>query len=287
MVIMAFFFTAVASYIVGLVGSSNSPVSGMTMSCILLTGGIIFLAGYNGKAGMIAALGVAGIICTVAASAGDMCNDLKTGYLIGASPRYQQIMAILGVVAAAFVLAPIMTVLHEGSINNGTGGIGGRDLPAPQAALFASLVNGFFGDVHLPWNMVTWGVIVGLLILIIDVILERNKSSVRMHIMPVAVGIYLPLGLSVPIVLGGLVHHFLRGKTLEKTEYFQNQGILAASGLIAGESIMGVIIGSLAYLEVKSWHMGDSIGNLWMDLLSALAVILTCIWIHRRSMRVK
>lgn len=285
MVILAFFFTAVASYIVGLVGSSNSPVSGMTISCILLTGGIIHLAGYSGQAGMIATLGVAGIICTVAASAGDMCNDLKTGYLIGASPRYQQIMGILGVLAAAFVLAPIMTVLHEGSINNGTGGIGGRDLPAPQAVLFASLVNGFFGEVHLPWNMVAWGLIVGVTILIADILLERQESTIRLHIMPVAVGIYLPLGLSVPIFLGGLIHHCLRGKTGEETEYVQNQGILTASGLIAGESLMGVILGSLAYLEIKSLHFDEWIGNMGTDILSAVAVIGACFWIHWRAMR--
>ncbi|MGC9329257.1 MAG: OPT family oligopeptide transporter, partial [Candidatus Hinthialibacter sp.] len=225
MIVMAFFFTAVASYIVGLVGNSNSPVSGMTISTILLTGGIIYLAGFSGTDGMIATLGVAGVICCVACTSGDVCNDLKTGYMIGASPRNQQIMQIIGVLAASFILAPIMTVLHEGSINNGTGGIGGRDLPAPQAVLFSSLVNGFFGDVSLPWSMVVWGVIIGFIILFIDILLERSESKFRLHIMPVAVGIYLPFGLSVPIFLGGLVHHFLKGRTAQESEDNRGRGV--------------------------------------------------------------
>ncbi len=282
---MAFFFTAVASYIVGLVGSSNSPVSGMTISSILLTGGIIYLAGYTGEAGMIASLGVAGIICCVTCTAGDVCNDLKTGYLIGASPRRQQIMEVLGVFVASFVLVPIMTVLHQGSINNGTGGIGGSELPAPQAVLFASLVNGFFGDAHLPWNMVLWGVIVGLGLLIADVFLERKGSHFRLYIMPVAIGIYLPLGLSVSILLGGLIHHFLKGKTPEVTEKVQNQGVLVASGLIAGESIMGVVLGFLAYMEYKAWTLGETIGDVGMDILSVSVLLGISIWMYRRSMR--
>lgn len=285
MVVLAFFFTAVASYIVGLVGSSNSPVSGMTISSILLTGGLIYLAGYSGTDGMIATLGVAGIICCVACTSGDVCNDLKTGYLIGASPRYQQIMQILGVGIAAFALAPVMTVLHEGSINNGTGGIGGSELSAPQAVLFASLVNGFFGNAHLPWNMVLWGVVIGIALLIADTILERKGTQFRLFIMPVAIGIYLPLGLSTSIFLGGLLHYCLRGNTPEETENYQNQGVLAASGLIAGESIMGVVLGFLAYLNLKSWKLGESIGEIWSDAISIAVLLLVVVWTLRTSRR--
>ena len=146
MSVMSFFFAAVASYIVGLVGNSNSPVSGMTITAVLATGGLIYLFGFTGTGAIVATLGVAGIVCCVACTSGDVCNDLKTGFLVGASPRNQQVMQIIGVLVAAFVMAPVLTILHEGSLKRGTGGIGGEELAAPQAALFASLVNGFFGD---------------------------------------------------------------------------------------------------------------------------------------------
>ncbi|MCP4171917.1 MAG: oligopeptide transporter, OPT family, partial [Fuerstiella sp.] len=132
MLVMSFFFAAVASYIVGLVGNSNSPVSGMTITAVLGTGGLLMLFGFGGTAGIVATLGVAGVVCCVACTAGDVCNDLKTGHLVGASPRSQQIMQVIGVVTAAFVMAPVMTILHQGSLLNGTGGIGSKDLPAPQ-----------------------------------------------------------------------------------------------------------------------------------------------------------
>ena len=140
MVIMAFFFTAVASYIVGLVGNSNSPVSGMTITAVLFTGGLLYVFGFSGKEGMIATLGVAAIVCCAACTSGDVCNDLKTGQIVGASPFRQQIMQIIGVGVASLVMAPIMQLLHE----NTPGGIGGRELSAPQAGLFASLAKGFW-----------------------------------------------------------------------------------------------------------------------------------------------
>ena len=147
---MAFFFTAVASYIVGLVGNSNSPVSGMTITAVLFTGGLLYIFGFSGTEGMIATLGVAAIVCCAACTSGDVCNDLKTGQIVGASPYRQQIMQIAGVAVASLVMAPIMQLLHE----NTPGGIGGRELAAPQAGLFASLAKGFFGDGVLPWDMV-------------------------------------------------------------------------------------------------------------------------------------
>ncbi|MBN2325714.1 MAG: OPT/YSL family transporter, partial [Candidatus Omnitrophica bacterium] len=158
-------------------------------------------------------------------------------------------------------------------------------LPAPQAVLFSSLVNGFFGDVSLPWNMVVWGVIIGFIILIIDTLLEQNESKFRLHIMPVAVGIYLPFGLSVPIFLGGLVHHFLKGRSAQESEDNRGRGVLAASGLIAGESIMGVLLGVLAYLEIKSWHLGDWFGDVGMDALSVLVLLLVVLWMFFLSKR--
>ena len=139
MLIMTFFFTAVASYIVGLVGNSNSPVSGMTITAVLFTGGLLYILGFEGVSGMTATLGVAAIVCCAACTSGDVCNDLKTGHMIGSSPFRQQIMQILGVAVASLIMAPILQLLHE----NTPGGIGGRELSAPQASLFAELTKGF------------------------------------------------------------------------------------------------------------------------------------------------
>ena len=154
MIVMAFFFTAVASYIVGLVGNSNSPVSGMTITAVLFTGGLLLLFGFSGMEGMVATLGVAAIVCCAACTSGDVCNDLKTGALVGASPFRQQIMQVLGVAAASLVMAPVLQLLH----NNTPGGIGGRELSAPQATLFKSLVEGFSGRAICPgtWWVSVW-----------------------------------------------------------------------------------------------------------------------------------
>ncbi len=252
MLVMSFFFAAVASYIVGLVGNSNSPVSGMTITAVLGTGGLLMLFGFGGTAGIVATLGVAGVVCCVACTAGDVCNDLKTGHLVGASPRSQQIMQVIGVVTAAFVMAPVMTILHQGSLLNGTGGIGSKDLPAPQAGLFASLADGFFGESTLPKEMVLIGMVVGVIILIIDGFLCRRNSTVRLHVMPVAVGIYLPFGLAVPIVLGGVIRSLVdRGDKTETGDH-THRGILMTSGLIAGESLIGVALGIVAWLGMST-----------------------------------
>ena len=134
MLLMGFFFTAVASYIVGLMGNSNSPVSGMTITAVLVAGGMLYLFNFSGMDAMVATLGIAAIVCCVACTSGDVCNDLKTGAMVGAAPFRQQMMQILGVFVAAFVMAPVLTLLHQ----NTEGGIGGKELSAPQASLFKS-----------------------------------------------------------------------------------------------------------------------------------------------------
>lgn len=300
MVTMSFFFTAVASYIVGLVGNSNSPVSGMTITAVLATGLLIFLFGYRGEEAMIATLGVAGVVCCVACTAGDACNDLKTGLLVGASPRNQQLLQILGVVAAAFVMSPVMTVLHEGSLASGTGGIGGTELPAPQASLFASLAEAFFGKGSIPVDMVVAGVVCGVLILIGDVVLQYSKRSFRLHIMPVAVGIYLPLSLSVPILLGGLLNWVIVRGAARRGEARKTSAVkcavLIASGLIAGESLIGVGWGVTTYLGRRPWDgdvlLADALGipsaalHTWLfDPLSVGLLLCACAWIYVRALR--
>ena len=252
MLVLGFFFTAVASYIVGLVGNSNSPVSGMTITAVLVAGGMLYLFQYTGTNGMVATLGIAGIVCCIACTSGDVCNDLKTGSLVGASPFRQQIMQILGVGIASLVMAPVLTLLHTQT----PGGIGGDELAAPQAQLFASLAKGFFGEATpenaLPWDFIGWGVGVGLVILVIDWFLKKNDSSFRMYLMPIAVGMYLPFGLAVPILVGGLIAYlYSRGVAEQDTDRVLHRGILFSSGVIAGEALTAVGLAMLAVFGIK------------------------------------
>ena len=279
MVVMAFFFTAVASYIVGLVGNSNSPVSGMTITAVLFTGGLLYIFGFSGTEGMVATLGVAAIVCCAACTSGDVCNDLKTGQLVGASPYRQQIMQIIGVGVASLVMAPIMQLLHE----NTPGGIGGRELAAPQAGLFASLANGFFGDGDLPWDMVSMGAVLGIFILLGDSFLEKNKSSFRLHLMPVAVGMYLPFGLSTPILLGGLMAYLIdkQNKTDLEPDILLQNGILVSSGLIAGESLMGIILAFIAGAGIKSLNLG--LDPTLINIATIFSVLVFGIWFFKES----
>ena len=279
MIVMAFFFTAVASYIVGLVGNSNSPVSGMTITAVLFTGGMLYIFGFSGTEGMIATLGVAAIVCCAACTSGDVCNDLKTGQIVGATPYRQQTMQIAGVAVASLVMAPIMQLLHE----NTPGGIGGRELAAPQAGLFASLAKGFFGDGVLPWNMVLIGCVLGIIILVIDSILESKDSNFRLHLMPVAVGIYLPFGLSTPILIGGVMAHFIlsENKTKEEPDNILQRGILLSSGLIAGESLMGILLAFIAGAGIKNLSL-DIDPNITSGLTFIIAIV-TVYWIYIQS----
>ena len=276
MIIMAFFFTAVASYIVGLVGNSNSPVSGMTITAVLFTGGLLYVFGFSGTEGMVATLGVAAIVCCAACTSGDVCNDLKTGQIVGASPYKQQIMQIAGVAVASLVMAPIMQLLHETT----PGGIGGRELAAPQAGLFASLANGFFGDGTLPWNMVAIGSVLGILILAGDSFLESNNSKFRLHLMPVAVGMYLPFGLSTPILIGGLLAHFILSEDNSEgdPDSVLQKGVLLSSGLIAGESLMGILLAFIAGAGIQSLSPGLD-PNL-VTGLTLIAAVGTIWWLY-------
>lgn len=238
MVAMSFFFTAVASYIVGLVGNSNSPVSGMTITAVLFTGALMLVFGFSGTEGMVATLGVAAIVCCAACTSGDVCNDLKTGQLVGATPRRQQMMQIGGVFVGSLVMAPVLQLLHD----NIPGGIGGKELSAPQAGLFAGLARGFFGEGSpLPWDLIGIGVVIAIVVMIADYALERRSAEFRLHLMPLAVGMYLPFGIEPPLLAGGLLAHFLAdGAKHTDADKKLARGVLFASGIIAGESLTGV-----------------------------------------------
>jgi putative OPT family oligopeptide transporter len=249
MLLASLFFVAVSSYIVGLVGSSNNPVSGMTIITVLFASVILLLFRLTGTQGILATLGVAGVVCCAACTAGDISQDLKTGYLVRATPKFQQIAQIIGVLVSAFIIAPILIVLHN-AYGIGTGEP--EALSAPQASLFASLTTAIFTGKPLPWTMIIIGIGIGIGLICIDQILIRKKSSFRAYVMPTAVGIYLPLGLSFPIAIGGLISLIVR-KSVKNEEPALHRGVLFSSGLIAGEAIMGIII---AFLIVGQERLG-------------------------------
>lgn len=235
MLIASLFFVAVSSYICGLVGSSNNPISGMTICALMFSSVVLLILGMSGTAGILGALGVASIVCCAAATGGDTSQDLKTGHLVGATPVKQQVAQFAGIVVPIFTIAPVLTLLHN-AYGIGTDAPGA--LRAPQATLFASIAQGLFGDSDLPWNMVGIGVVVAIGLLVVDGFLKRSGSRFRAHVMPVAVGIYLPIALMVPIFLGGLISHQLKNRSEAATR----NGVLIASGLIAGEAIAGILI---------------------------------------------
>ncbi len=263
MVTACFFFVGVASYIVGLVGNSNSPVSGMTITAVLATGGVLFLAGYTGMQGMVATLGVAAVVCCAACTAGDICNDVKTGAIVGATPWRQQQIQLVGVVVAALVMAPVLQLLDDAY------GIGSRELAAPQASLFASLARGFFGDESLPWGLVSLGAAIGSAVLAVDAGLARRGAGMRLHLMPIAVGMYLPLGLSLPILIGGLIGSFARRGGSEGAAAAEG-GVLFASGAVAGEALVGVGIAALAALGVERLAWGGA----WQGLGAGVVALI-------------
>lgn len=252
MVIMGFFFVAVSSYVVGLVGSSNNPVSGMTICTVLFTALLMVVFGMTGMQGLIATMLVAGVVCVAACTAGDISQDLKTGYLVGATPRNQQIGQFIGIIAPAFFMPFFLSLLlnaygfvglEAGEVVGGTAGE--VPLRAPQATLFASLTNTIFTGQALPWDMIGIGAIIGVALIIIDVFLKRANSSFRTHVMPVAVGLYLPLSLDLPIFIGGIIKSIVKrlaGKDFEEADH---RGVLTSSGFIAGEALTGVIVAGL------------------------------------------
>lgn len=235
MLVAALFFVAVSSYICGLVGSSNNPISGMTICALMFASLVLLILGMSGTEGILGALGVASIVCCAAATGGDTSQDLKTGHLVGATPARQQLAQFVGIVVPIFTIAPVLTLLHR-AYGIGTEAPGA--LRAPQATLFASIAEALFGESDLPWTMVWIGVVVAIGLLVVDRKLKQSGSRFRAHVMPVAVGIYLPVALMVPIFLGGVISQRLK----DHSRHSRRNGVLIGSGLIAGEAIAGILI---------------------------------------------
>lgn len=266
-VVFGFFFATVSSRMVGLVGSSNNPVSGMAIATLLIATLLLKVTGTTGSAGMISAIMIGTIICIVAAMAGDMSQDLKTGYIVGATPWKQQVGEIIGTVASGLTIAGVLYLL------NAAWGYGGKELPAPQASLMKLVVEGVMGG-NLPWNLVFVGVFVAIIVEILGI-----------PVLPVAIGLYLPIHLSTPIMVGGLVKLYFEKRKFrdeETREKVVTSGILYASGLIAGEGIIGILLAIFAVIPVASGSFGEfidmsargfSLGNIGALVFFALIVL--------------
>ena len=236
MLAAGFLFSAVAAYMAGLVGSSNNPISGVTIATIL-SSALLLLALLGGPSpiGPASAILIGSVVCCAAAMAGDNLQDLKAGYILGATPYKQQIVQGVGVISAAAVIAPTLTLLLEAY------GIGvptqahPEPLAAPQATLMASVAQGVFRG-GLPAGMVAIGMAVAIAVIALDLYLERKQTSFRTPVLALAVGIYLPLELSVPILVGGLIAH----GAVRRRKGTEDRGVLFAAGLITGEALIGI-----------------------------------------------
>ncbi|MBM7623180.1 OPT family oligopeptide transporter [Sporohalobacter salinus] len=242
--IFGFFFVTVSSRIVGIVGSSSNPASGMTIATLLATSLIMKAVGWTDKSGMIAALSVGAIVCIAVAVAGDTSQDLKTGFLVGATPKKQQIGELIGILISAIFVGGIVLMLHEAY------GIASKQLPAPQANLMSMVVKGVMKG-NLPWALVFTGVFSALVI-----------EMFGIGSLPFAVGLYLPIHLSTPIMIGGLIKLALDKKSITKEERKDKNesGILFASGLVAGDALVGILLAGLA---IKGWHTSIQVGSGW------------------------
>ena len=243
-IIFGFFFATVSSRMVGLVGSSNNPVSGMAIATLLISSAILKATGTIGMNGMVAAISIGSVICIIAAIAGDTSQDLKTGYIVGATPYKQQIGELIGVAVSAVTVGGVLYLL------NAAWGYGSTELPAPQATLMKMVVEGVMGN-SLPWALVFAGVAIAIVVEILQI-----------PVLPFAVGLYLPIYLSTPIMAGGLVRLYFdkkKGLSEEERKIKVNQGILYSSGLIAGEGLVGILLAVFAIIPVGTATLGDAI----------------------------
>lgn len=259
-IVFGFFFATVSSRMVGLVGSSNNPVSGMAIATLLIATIILKATGMTGMPGMVAAISIGSVICIIAAIAGDTSQDLKTGYLVGSTPKNQQIGELIGTIASAVTIGGVLYLL------NAAWKYGSDQLPAPQATLMKMVVEGVMNG-NLPWALVFAGVFIAVVVEILGI-----------PVLPFAIGLYLPIHLSTPMIVGGLVRLYFEKKK-ESSEGIRKQkverGILYSSGLIAGEGLIGIMLAVFAIIKVgKDTTLADvinlseilNIGN-WGGLL--------------------
>jgi len=280
LIIAGFFFAAVSGYLVGIIGSSNNPISGLTLSTLVIAALLMVALGMHGQTGVAAVLGVAGVVCVSSAVGGEMLQDLKVGHILGGTPWKMQIGDLIGVTAAAAALFLPLVVLHQGDINAGhlanppyQGGFGGPNLPAPQASLMALLSAGIVGG-HMAWPLIIVGAMLG-----IGMIMMRVPSP-----MLVCVGMYINLGTTFAIFLGGVIRALVnalsagRGFNAAQKARVENNGILIAAGLIAGEALIGLLFAALAFGNVNYGALLVSKGAL-LGFWFALLVLLFLGWL--------
>lgn len=277
-VIFGFFFATVSSRMVGLVGSSNNPVSGMAIATLLIATLILKITGTSGVSGMCSAIAIGSIICIVSAIAGDSSQDLKTGYILGATPKKQQLGEIFGVVASALAIGGTLYLLDS------AWGFGSDELGAPQATLMKLIVEGVMGG-DLPWVLVFIGVFIAIVVELIGI-----------PVLPFAIGVYLPVQLNACIMVGGLIRlafDKIKGKKAEHKEEIVNDGILFCSGMIAGEGLVGIVLALLAVFGLDSaLNLSEKfgipsevsdLGGLLLFALIILTVLKFTVWKKRQK----
>ena len=265
MMIFGFLFSAVAAYMAGVVGSSNNPISGVTIATILFTSILLLaLLGTGSGVGAASAIMVGAVVCCAAAIGGDNLQDLKAGQIVGATPWKQQVMQIVGTVSSAIVLGLVLDILHTAYT------IGSPTLSAPQATLMKSVADGVFNG-NLPWTFVYIGGVIAVALILIDLRQEKIGSDFRVPVLAVAVGIYLPITLTVPIFIGGMVNHY--GKRSGAGEAKEKKGLLMSSGFITGEALMGILVAVPIFLSGnKDWW--PQLGEFnWLGIVLFLGMI--------------
>ena len=272
-VIFGFFFATVSSRLVGLIGSSNNPVSGMTIAALLITSILIKAMGNTGHDGMMMAISIGTVICVIAAISGDTSQDLKTGFLVGATPYKQQIGELIGVAVSALVIGAILWLLDASF------GYGSDELPAPQGMLMKLIIEGVMGG-SLPWGLVFAGAFIAIVVEILGI-----------PVLPFAVGLYLPINTSTAIMTGGLIRLFIDKRKVKNEELRKEQaenGVLFTSGFIAGEGVVGILLAAFAIIKIGDKTLTDvldlsskfnigTIGSIIVFILLLAVLVRTCI----------
>lgn len=279
-VVFGFFFATVSSRMVGLVGSSNNPVSGMAIATLIFATFVFKATGLVGTEGMIAAIAVGTVICIIAAIAGDTSQDLKTGYIVGATPMKQQMGELIGVVVAAFAIGAVMYLLND------AWGFGSAQVPAPQATLMKMVVEGVM-DGNLPWALIIMGAFIAIVVEVLGI-----------PVLAFAVGLYLPIHLSAPIYVGGLIKWFVENKRKyaseeDKKDAVEN-GVLYSSGMIAGEGIVGILLALFAVFGIDEkidfsgaiYGSNGSIGN-WVGLVAFALLVASLVSVCKKKKAAK
>ena len=269
-VIFGFFFASVSSRMVGLIGSSNNPVSGMAIATLIIATLLLKVTGTDGTTGMVGAIAIGGVICVIAAIAGDTSQDLKTGFIVGATPKKQQIGEMIGVVVSAAAVGFVLYLLNE------AWGYGSTELPAAQATMMKMLVEGIM-NAELPWALIFIGVFIAIV-----------AEILKVPVMPFAVGMYLPFSLSAGIMAGGIVRYIvekIKGTDAEKKER-ADRGVLFTSGLIAGEGIMGIVLAVLAVAKVDSViNLSARFNFTTPQFVSLIVFVLLLVYLFRKCMK--